>query len=115
MRWAERFVNFIVHQRQTASISDCRERFVFDLAATRSATPWLLQEIQEAIAVVLQVTEPSELAQLVPASSTILELSLRRPVQQATPQPGPSKLVDQIRAVIRAKHYSRRTARFLKD
>jgi integron integrase len=109
MRWAERFVNFVVHQRQTGSISDCRERFIFDVATTRSATPWLLQEIQEAIAVVLQVAEPSELAQLVPASSTVLDLPLRQPLYQAAPPPRPSKLVDRIRAVIRAKHYSRRT------
>lgn len=69
MRWAERFVNFIVHQRQPGSIYDCRERFVLEVAATRSACPWLVQEIQEAIGVVLRVAEPSELALLAPASS----------------------------------------------
>ena len=75
MRWAERFVNFVVQQQKV----DRAERFVGEVAATRSATPWLLQEIQEAIAVVFHVAEPSELTQSSPAS---LEMPRPYPSQQ---------------------------------
>jgi integron integrase len=109
MRWAERFIKFLMQQDRAVSIAECQQRFLAEVASTQSATPWLLGEIDAAIGVVVAVADPAELMQLLwqqaplvrrePPPSTAPPIHVARPV----------KLIDQIRAIMRAKHYSRRT------
>jgi integron integrase len=110
MRWTERFVNFAGQPGSPKSIADCRKQFLAEVASTQSATPWLLQEIEEAIRLFVSLAEPAELSVLLQRQS-----SPHEPERPRTPSPHPIsqgrpvKLIDQIRGVIRAKHYSRRT------
>ena len=109
MRWVERFANFIRQPESPESIAGCRERFLVEIASTRSASPWLLQEIDEAAGLLVQLAEPAELSALlqrpvIPARATARPLP--PPLERS---PRPAKLIDQIRGVIRARHYSRRT------
>ena len=108
MRWTERFLSFVAGLNAPPSIAECRDLFLTQISNTQSAKPWLLDEITEAIALLIRLAQPPELALLRTTGSTS-DLN-------ATPQSPPSppilkarKLLDQIRAVIRAKHYSGRT------
>jgi Phage integrase, N-terminal SAM-like domain/Phage integrase family len=106
MRWVERFISFLARQAAPGSLAKCQERFVYDVSSTQSATPWLMREIEEAISVFVELVEKSELTHLL-GSKVLL------PIPPIGYQPvcdrRPIKLIDQIRCVIRAKHYSRRT------
>ena len=113
MRWAERFVNFVSQPGSPQSIAACREQFLAEVASTESGTPWVLREIEEAIGVFVSLAEPNDLSALLQEQAPLHEQPHVAPMSSVPPQPShgvrPPKLIDQIRAVIRAKHYSRRT------
>src|SRR6266568_4721315 len=109
MRWVERFANFIRQPESPESIAGCRERFLAEIASTQSASPWLLQEIDEATGLLVQLAEPAELSALLQRPVLLTRTTARPLPPPLERSPRPAKLIDQIRAVIRARHYSRRT------
>jgi integron integrase len=109
MRWAERFVNFIRQSQSPESIAHCRERFLAEVASTQSASPRLLQEIDEATGLLVQLAEPAEVSALLQRPALPAQATARPLPPQLERSSRPAKLIDQIRAVIRARHYSRRT------
>jgi hypothetical protein len=87
---------------------ELRTRFCEGLAATRSMTPWVLQEVSAAIDLLLQSPRQKTLHTSLAASATHALPGIRRQMGVRYVPPV-QKLVEQIRAVIRSKHYSRRT------
>jgi integron integrase len=109
MRWAERFVDFVGQPTSPHSVAACREQFLAEVASTQSATPWLLREIEEAIELVVSLAEPADMGVLLQRKPSHEQRQVPSPPRLPIPVARPAKLIDQIRAVIRAKHYSRRT------
>jgi integron integrase len=110
MRWVERFVNFVSQPGSPESIAACREQFLTEIASTQSATPWLLREIEEVIGLFTSLAGVAELSALLQRQPSPHEREhLPPPPPQPISRARPVKLIDQIRAVIRTRHYSRRT------